>query len=192
LDPAGAADAAAGGGAFSEAEPSWPWVVTSQRGESGKACDRSGGACECYACRLVIRECVDFLRSRRVERKLCGYYVSVAGDARAKSLARLGDLKVLSPADESPKEPAVSLVLSHSRVLLPTEGLFDVAPERSRLENQLLDTERELLLLQGQLANEALRARALANVVAGLEEKRAAARQRMEGIKQNLRELGAA
>jgi len=105
-------------------------------------------------------------------------------------LAKARPLRVLTSVQEAAKESAVSVVLTGAEVLIPMAGLFDVASERSRLEKQLVESEAERLRLAKQLENDAFRARAPANVVAGIEEKHAAARERIEGIKRNLAELG--
>jgi valyl-tRNA synthetase len=106
-------------------------------------------------------------------------------------LARARPLRVVASVAEADRESAISVVLTGAEVLLPMAGLFDVANERSRLEKQLIDSEAELLRLANQLENDAFRARAPANVVAGIEEKHASARERIDGIKRSLTELGA-
>jgi valyl-tRNA synthetase len=105
-------------------------------------------------------------------------------------LARVRPLQVLASVADASRESAVSAVLSGAEVLVPMAGLFDVADERSRLEKQLVESEAELLRLANQLANDAFRARAPANVVAGIEEKHAVARERIDGLKRSLAELG--
>ena len=104
-------------------------------------------------------------------------------------LARVRPLRIVASDSDVSKESAVSLVLSGAQVLLPTSGLFDLEGERVRLEKQLLEAEAEVIRLERQLSNEAFRAKAPAEIVAGLEAKSAAARSRVEAIKQNLRDL---
>ncbi|MGI8551783.1 MAG: valine--tRNA ligase [Dehalococcoidia bacterium] len=107
-------------------------------------------------------------------------------------LAHVRPVRVLDSLEDASKESAVTLVLTGVRIILPLAGLYDLATERTRLEKRLLDTEAELLRLERQLSNEVFRTRAPAQVVAGLEEKQFAARSRLEGIKQNLEDLGRA
>jgi valyl-tRNA synthetase len=104
-------------------------------------------------------------------------------------LAHANPVRILSAAGESDRDAAISVVLTGAEILLPMAGLFDRANERSRLEKQLVEIEAELLRLEKQLTNEAFRSRAPANIVAGIEEKRAGARDRMEGLKRSLAEL---
>jgi valyl-tRNA synthetase len=106
-------------------------------------------------------------------------------------LARARPVRVVSTAEPSDREAAISVVLAGAEILLPMAGLFDRANERSRLEKQLVDSEAELLRLENQLSNDAFRTRAPANVIAGIEEKYAATRERVEGIKRSLAEIGA-
>ncbi len=61
--------------------------------------------------------------------------------------------------------------------------------ERARLSKQYAEAEAEVQRLEGKLANAAFRAKAPAAVVAGEEEKLAAARARLEGLRQRLAEL---
>jgi valyl-tRNA synthetase len=105
-------------------------------------------------------------------------------------LAHARPVRVLAEFESASRESAVSAVLSGAEVLLPMAGLFDAVAERSRLEKQLVDGEAELVRLERQLGNPDFRSRAPANVVAGIEEKHTAARERVDNLKRGLAELG--
>jgi valyl-tRNA synthetase len=70
-------------------------------------------------------------------------------------------------------------------------GFLDAAAERDRLEKQLADSQAQLVRLRSQLDNQGFRDRAPAQVVADVEQKHVTARERIEGIKRSLAELGA-
>jgi valyl-tRNA synthetase len=82
-----------------------------------------------------------------------------------------------------------SAVLAQAQVVLPLAGLIDVEAERARLSKQLAEAEAEVKRLEGKLANAAFREKAPAAVVAKEEERLAAARARLEGLRQRLAEL---
>lgn len=107
---------------------------------------------------------------------------------RTRSRAR--PMRLLASEAETSKASAVSVVLSGAQVILPMAGLFDVAAERERLEKQLLEAEAEAARLHSQLDNDEFRAKAPAKVVAAIEQKYAATRDRIERIKRSLAELG--
>ncbi|MFB3094198.1 MAG: valine--tRNA ligase, partial [Dehalococcoidia bacterium] len=106
-----------------------------------------------------------------------------------ESLARVRPLHLIGDAGEAPRSGVASAVLAQAQVVLPLAGLIDVEAERARLSKQLAEAEAEVKRLEGKLANAAFREKAPAAVVAGEEEKLAAARARQEGLRQRLAEL---
>ncbi len=107
-----------------------------------------------------------------------------------EALARVRPLHLVSDAAETPRTAVASTVLSEAQVVLPLAGMIDVEAERSRLSAQLAEAEAEGRRLEGKLANEQFRSKAPREVVAREEEKLAAARARVEGLRGRLRELG--
>ncbi len=107
-----------------------------------------------------------------------------------ESLARARPLHLVSDAAATPKGGVASAVLAEAQVVLPLAGLIDVDGERQRLSKQLAEAEEEARRVEGKLANESFRARAPREVVAREEERLAAARARLEGLRQRLAELG--
>ncbi|MEE8384354.1 MAG: class I tRNA ligase family protein, partial [Dehalococcoidia bacterium] len=66
----------------------------------------------------------------------------------------------------------------------------DSSAERARLSKQMAEAEGQVKRLEGKLANKQFREKAPAAVVAKEEERLAAARARLEGLRQRLAELG--
>ena len=62
----------------------------------------------------------------------------------------------------------------------------DVAVERARLEKELGETEAHADRLEKQLANETFRAKAPANVIAGMEATLSEARTKASGLRERL------
>ncbi len=110
--------------------------------------------------------------------------------ARVKTLEIHDDLRPLWSEKEKyafgPLEDRLGLYVA---LALPLAGLIDVEAERARLSKQLAEAEAEVKRLEGKLANPAFREKAPAAVVAGEEEKLAAVRARLEGLRQRLAEL---
>ncbi len=75
------------------------------------------------------------------------------------------------------------------RFFVPAD-LKHIAAQRARLSKQMAEAEAEVKRLQAKLGNAAFREKAPAAVVAKEEEKLAAARARLEGLRQRLAELG--
>ncbi len=106
-----------------------------------------------------------------------------------EALARVRPLHLISDAGEAPRSGVASTVLAQAQVVLPLAGLIDVDGERARLSKQLAEAEAEADRVEGKLANATFREKAPAAVVAKEEERLAAARARMEGLRQRLAEL---
>ncbi len=113
-----------------------------------------------------------------------------AARAIVESLARVRPLHVIREATEAPGSGVASAVLAEAQVVLPLASLIDVDGERARLSKQLTDAEGEAQRLEAKLANAAFREKAPAPVVEKEEEKLAAARSRLDGLRQRLAELG--
>jgi valyl-tRNA synthetase len=107
-----------------------------------------------------------------------------------ESLARVRPLHLVRDAAEAPKSGVASAVLAQAQVILPLAGLIDMEGERARLSKQMAEAEGEVKRLESKLANKQFREKAPAAVVAKEEDKLAAARARLEGLRQRLAELG--
>ena len=107
-----------------------------------------------------------------------------------EALARVRPLHLVPDAAATPKTAVASAVLSEVQVVLPLAGLIDLDAERKRLSAQLAEVEGEVRRLEGKLGNEQFRSKAPAEVVAREEERLAAARGRVEGLRGRLGELG--
>jgi len=106
-----------------------------------------------------------------------------------EALARVRPLHVISDAGEAPRSGVASTVLAQAQVVLPLAGLIDLDGERARLSKQLAEAEAEVGRLEGKLGNASFREKAPAAVVAKEEERLAAARARLDGLRQRLAEL---
>ncbi len=113
-----------------------------------------------------------------------------AGAPYIESLARVRPLHVVSDASDAPREGVATAVLPHAQVVVPLAGLLDVSAERARLEKEIGEAESYAKRLEGKLANEQFRSRAPREVVAAEEERLAAARTRLEGLRRALEEVG--
>jgi valyl-tRNA synthetase len=107
-----------------------------------------------------------------------------------ESLARVRPLHLVADAAALPSTGVASAVLAQAQVVLPLAGLINVDGERRRLTAQLQEAEAEARRLEGKLANQEFLKKAPPQVVAKEEERLAAARARLEGLKQRLAELG--
>jgi valyl-tRNA synthetase len=150
----------------------------------------------------VVMEVVKAIRNIRADRRVdpsryVEAYVAADGarpDLEAarqivESLARVRPLHLIGDAGEAPRSGVASAVLAQAQVVLPLAGLIDLDGERARLSKQLAEAEAEVKRLEGKLANAAFREKAPAAVVAREEEKLAATRARLEGLRQRLAEL---
>jgi valyl-tRNA synthetase len=106
-----------------------------------------------------------------------------------EALARVRPLHVISDASDAPRSGVASTVLAEVQVVLPLAGLIDLDGERARLSKQLSEAEAEAGRVEGKLGNAAFREKAPAAVVAKEEERLAAARARLEGLRRRLAEL---
>jgi valyl-tRNA synthetase len=112
-----------------------------------------------------------------------------AARAILESLARVRPLHLVANAGEAPKSGVASTVLAQAQVVMPLAGLIDVDGERQRLSKQLTKAEEDVERVETKLGNAAFREKAPAAVVAKEEERLAAARARLQGLRQRLAEL---
>jgi valyl-tRNA synthetase len=147
-------------------------------------------------------EAVRAIRNIRAEKKVepakfIEAYL-VAGDARPlyeagrpyiEMLARARPLHVVADATEAPREQVATAVLEGVTAVIPLAGLFDTEVERARLQKQIVEAEAEAGRLDAKLANEGFRAKAPAKVIAAEEERLAAIRARLDGLRASLAEL---
>jgi valyl-tRNA synthetase len=104
-----------------------------------------------------------------------------------EALARLSPLRVVANPGEAPSDRVATAVLADATVILPLADLVDLDAERAKLEKELAETEAYIERMTGQI--EKARGRAPEKVVAGMEENRAAARARLDGLQARLAEL---
>ena len=90
--------------------------------------------------------------------------------ARAKSndrflrkLAKLRELRILSPSEEAP--PSLSALCGHMEVLVPMAGVIDFATELARIDKELIRQTQEVKKLAGKLDNASFVDRAPTEVV---------------------------
>jgi valyl-tRNA synthetase len=91
--------------------------------------------------------------------------------------------------DIDPGRQGVFGTTGRVRFFVPAD-LKDIATQRARLSKQMAEAEAETRRLEAKLGNAAFREKAPATVVAKEGEKLAAARARLEGLRQRLEELG--
>ncbi|MFQ5861157.1 MAG: valine--tRNA ligase, partial [Dehalococcoidia bacterium] len=119
-----------------------------------------------------------------------------AGDARAlveeaseaiKVLARVEPLRLVDSMDAgvSP-DRAVTLLVGPLVVLLPLEGLVDLAAERQRLESELAECDTAIARVEALLAKPGFRQRAPDEVVEREEERLRSLQERRERIREFL------
>jgi len=106
------------------------------------------------------------------------------------TLARAEPLHIVGEETPLPSENVATAVLADGRVALPLAGLFDLEAERSRLSRQIDELVGDVGRLEARLGDERFRTRAPAAVVQQEEERLAAARSRLEGLRARLGELG--
>jgi valyl-tRNA synthetase len=143
------------------ATAAWPLARAGARSESGASFD-------------VVRGAIEAIRGLRSEyavqpgtpirafvAKGAGSAVLVANSALVQRLARCEII-----AGEAPKGAAAHALLPDGlELVLPLEGMVDVAKERTRLQGELEGLTKQLDALRGRLANEKFTAKAPAAVV---------------------------
>lgn len=105
-------------------------------------------------------------------------------------LARLQPVEVVEALAEPPKE-ALPLVAGGFEAYLPAAGLFDVAAERKRLQDQIAKTEQAVGRSENLLASPGFAQKAKPEVVQAERDKLAANREQLERLRGQLAALGA-
>jgi valyl-tRNA synthetase len=105
-------------------------------------------------------------------------------------LARLEPVEVVDALAEPPKE-ALPLVAGGFEAYLPAAGLFDVAAERQRLQEQIAKTEQLVARSENLLAGPGFSQKAKPEVVQAERDKLAANREQLERLRGQLGALGA-
>jgi valyl-tRNA synthetase len=113
-----------------------------------------------------------------------------AGRPYIEALARVRPLHVVDEAADVPREQVATAVLEGVTAVVPLAGLFDMEAERARLQKQITEADAEAGRIEAKLANEGFRAKAPANVIAAEEDRLAATRARLDGLRASMTELG--
>jgi valyl-tRNA synthetase len=147
----------------------------------------------------VVRSVRNIRAEKKVEpARMVEAYVAAA-ESRAviescaayiETLARARPLHVVDSVAGAPREQVATAVLAGVTVVVPLAGLFDLDAERARLTKLMADVEADARRIEGKLADERFRTRAPAQIVSTEEQRLAAARERLEGLRASLAELG--
>jgi valyl-tRNA synthetase len=113
-----------------------------------------------------------------------------SGAAYIETLARVKPLHVVATVADAPREKVATAVLEGVTAVVPLAGLFDVDAERTRLQKQIDDATAEAGRIEAKLGNEGFRSKAPAKIIAAEEERLAAVRARIEGLRGSMAELG--
>jgi valyl-tRNA synthetase len=101
---------------------------------------------------------------------------SDATDARVRRhrelIERLGRISKIEAINDVPKG-AIQIVVDEATFILPLAGIIDVAAEKARLKRELDKAEKEIALVDKKLENPSFVAKAPAEVVEELRERRA-------------------
>jgi valyl-tRNA synthetase len=152
----------------------------------------------------TVIELVRAIRNIRAEKKVepakfIEAYVVAADGARGvlktgapyiETLARARPLHIVASHDDAPREQVATAVLENLTAVVPLTGLFDLDAERARLQKLIGDAEADAGRIEAKLANEGFRAKAPEKVIATEEERLASVRQRLDGLRTSLAELG--
>jgi valyl-tRNA synthetase len=150
----------------------------------------------------ALIEVVRAIRNIRAEKKVePGRFIEayvIAGAARPtfdagaryiEMLARVKPLHVVGDGGEAPREQVAKAVLEGVTAVVPLAGLFDVAVERARIEKQIAEAEAEAGRIDAKLSNEGFRAKAPEKIITAEQERLAALRTRLEGLRASLTEI---
>ncbi len=113
-----------------------------------------------------------------------------AGAPYIEALARVRPLRIVGSVADAPRDQVATAVLEGVTAIVPLAGLFDTEAERKRLQKQIDEAQAEAGRIEAKLSNEQFRARAPANIIATEEERLAAARARIDGLRASLADLG--
>jgi valyl-tRNA synthetase len=172
-------------------------VAAFPRGESGYSDPAAEGEME------MLIDVVRAIRNIRAEKKveparLIEAYVVAdgargifeAGAAFIETLARAKPLHVVSDIADAPRDQVATAVLEGVTAVVPLKGLFDVTAERARLQKQIAEAKAEAARIEAKVGNEQFRSKAPAKIIAAEEERLAAVRARLEGLRAGVSELG--
>jgi valyl-tRNA synthetase len=173
-------------------------VAAFPRGESGYSDDDAEREM------TMLIDVVRAIRNIRAEKKVeparfIEAYVVATGATRAmfeagapylETLARAKPLHVVTDIADAPRDQVATAVLEGVTAVVPLTGLFDVAAERARLEKQIAEAEAEAGRIETKLSNEQFRSKAPAKIIATEEERLAAVRARLDGLRAGIAELG--
>ena len=103
-------------------------------------------------------------------------------------LQRLAYADVVTLLDKEPEnlDGMVTCTTSDAKLYIPMGQLVDVAKELERINKELDKARKNLVSLEGKLANEKFTSRAPENVVADIREKAVKARDLIAGLEQSL------
>ena len=153
----------------------------------------------------AVIDIVRSIRNARAESKVApAKYIEaviVAGDSRdsleahASTIGALARVRPLTFVDgkeskDATRDRAKTLVLTGVEVILPLEGMIDVAAEKSRIEQEIESTRSEVARIEALLANESFVGKAPAAVVEKERQKVADRRDTLSRLEEKLADLG--
>ena len=100
-------------------------------------------------------------------------------------MAAIDCVEFIALGDDAPKGAAAA-ILGDVRVYLPLAGLVDMEKEKTRLNKEMANVEKEIARLSGKLNNQGFLSKAPAEVVEGEREKLEAAKKKMTGLEETL------
>jgi len=110
--------------------------------------------------------------------------------AAIETLARARPVIVLSREErQREKDRGLVMVLKEAEVVLPWEGMVDVAAERQRLEKEMAVVRNEIVRLEGRLKDEAFLSKAPVAVVEKERQKLQSHRDRLARLEQELEQF---
>jgi valyl-tRNA synthetase len=108
------------------------------------------------------------------------------------TLARVRPLTFVDSdgGEDTSRDTAKTLVLAGVEVILPLEGMIDVAAEKSRLQKEIESNRSEIARIEGLLANESFLGKAPAAVVDRERQKLNERRDTLSRLEEKLADLG--
>ncbi len=105
-------------------------------------------------------------------------------------LRRLARLESLEKTGAAPAKGALQIVIDEATIILPLEGVIDLAAERDRLTKAIQKAEGEIKALSGRLGNAQFTAKAPAHVVEEARVRLESERETAAKLKAALKRLG--